>query len=172
MSPVAPIAHVIAIAAGVLGGFWLGGVVAPDLPSAEPGVSVEEEVRGSDGESLYRPGPLADAVAQTEEQLGAGAEVSNVTIEPASLRAAENEGTNLLPLDAMPVDAPSQMILGINKLRRQAGSTPVDFDDVSHFSWSPANPTDEEWYVLLDISTAGPPTEFAANREGMRVRSP
>lgn len=39
MSPVAPIAHLIAIAAGVIGGLWLGGLVAPDLPSAdtEPG---------------------------------------------------------------------------------------------------------------------------------------
>ena len=174
MSPVAPIAHLIAIAAGVLGGLLLGGAIAPDLPSAdtEPGVTVEDSLRGSDPESLFHPGPLAEAVAQTEEQLGAGAEVSNVTIEAGSFRAAENEGVNLLPLADMPVDAPERMIPGINERRRDAGGGPVGLDDVMHFSWSPANPTDSEWSVLLDVSTAGPPTQFEANRDGTRVRSP
>ena len=174
MSPVAPIAHLIGIAAGVLGGLWIGGWVAPDLPSAgtEPGVTVEESVRGSDPESLFHPGPLAVAVAQTEEQLGAGAEVSNVTIEPGTIRAAENEGVNLLPLADMPIDAPERMIAGINERRREAGGDPIDLDDVMYFSWSPANPTDIEWSVLLDVSTAGPPTQFEANRDGSRVRFP
>ena len=173
MSPVAPIAHLIAIAGGVLGGLWLGAWVAPDLPSAEPGVTVEESVRGSDAQSLFHPGPLADAVAQTEDQLGAGAEVSNVTIEPGNLRAAENEGVNLLPLADMPVDAPQRMLPGIEAAREKAGvSGPVTLDDVLHFGWSPANPTSSEWSVLLDVSTAGPPTQFTANRDGSKVTLP
>ncbi len=175
MTPVAPIAHLLGIAAGILGGFWIGGWVAPDLPSAEtePGVVVEEDsLEGSDPDSLFHPGPLAEAVTQTLDQLGAGAEVSSVTIEPGTLRAAENDGVNLLPLESMPTDAPERMIPGINERRRAAGSEPIDLDDVRYFSWSPANPTASEWYVLLDISTAGPPTEFEANREGTTVRSP
>jgi hypothetical protein len=175
VSPVAPIAHLIGIAVGVLGGFWLGGLIAPDLPSAdtEPGVTVEESVKGSDPESLFHPGPLADAVAQTEEQLGAGAEVSVVTIEPGSIHAAENEGVNLLPLSDMPVDAPERMLAGINQARAKANSSSdVTLDDVMYFTWAPANPTGSEWSVLLDVSTAGPPTEFVANRDGTRVSFP
>lgn len=175
MSPVAPIAHLIAIAGGVLGGLWVGGWVAPDLPSSgtEPGVTVEEGVRGSDAESLFHPVPLASAVAQTEEQLGAGAEVSSVTIEPGSLRAAENEGVNLLPLSEMPVGAPERMLAGINRAREAANSSAnVTLDDVLYFSWSPANPTSSEWSVLLDVSTAGPPTQFSANRDGSKVTPP
>jgi hypothetical protein len=175
MSPAAPIAHLLGIAAGVLGGLWVGGWVAPDLPSADtdPGVVVEEEVRGSDPDSLYRSGPLADAVTQTAEQFGAGAEVSVVTIEPNRLTAAENEGTNLLPLEDMPVDAPERMIDGVNDARAKANSsTDVTLDDVLSFTWSPANPTATEWSVLLDVSTAGPPTQFVANRDGTRVSLP
>lgn len=136
-------------------------------------MTVEEGVRGSDPESLFHPGPLAGAVAQTEEQLGAGAEVSNVTIEPGSLQAAENEGVNLLPLADMPVDAPERMLAGINRAREAANSSAdVTLDDVTYFSWSPANPTASEWSVLLDVSTAGPPTQFSANRDGSRVIPP
>lgn len=173
MSPVAPIAHLIAIAVGVFGGLWLGGVIAPDLPSAEtdPGVAAAEEVKGSDPDSLYRPGPLQEAVTQTLDQLGAGAEVSNVTIEPSRLHAAENEGVNLLPLEDMPVDAPERIVAGLERARRAAGGEgPVTLDDVMHFSWSPANPTHSEWYVLLDINTVGVPTEFSASRDGSGVR--
>jgi hypothetical protein len=173
MSPVAPIAHLIAIAAGVLGGLWIGGLIAPDLPSAEtePGVVAGEQAKGSDPDSLYRPGPLAEAVTQTLEQLGAGAEVSSVTIEPAALHAAENEGPNLLELESMPVDAPERIVAGLEAAREQAGvKGPVSLDDVKHFSWSPANPTASEWYVLLDVTTAGPPTEFSASRDGSKVR--
>jgi hypothetical protein len=172
MSPAPPIAHLLGIALGVFGGLWLGGVVAPDLPSAEtdPGVVAEEEVKGSDPESLYRPGPLQEAVTQTLDQLGAGAEVSVVTIEPSRLSAAENEGTNLLPLEDMPVDAPERIVAALEEARRAAGGEgPVTLDDVIHFSWTPANPTSSEWYVLLDVSTVGPPTEFTASRDGSRV---
>jgi hypothetical protein len=173
MSPVAPIAHLIAIVAGVLGGFWVAGWVAPDLPAGEtaPGVAAGEEVRGGDPDSLFRPGPLAEAIAQTEEQSPAGQEVSNVTIEPGTLRAAAASGPNVLPLSELPVDAPERILDGIRRARSEAGvEDPVDLDDVLHMSWSPANPTESEWSTLLDVSTAGPPTEFEASRDGSRVR--
>jgi hypothetical protein len=173
MSPVAPIAHLIAIAAGVLGGLWVAGWIAPDLPSAgtDPGVTTEDPIKGSAPESLYRPGPLAEAVAQTEEQFPAGQEVSSVTIEPTRFNAAAAEGANLLPLSALPVDAPERVLDGIRGARAEAGvDRPIDLDDVSHFSWSPANPTASEWSILLDVSTAGPPTQFEANRDGSEVR--
>ena len=176
MSPVAPIAHLIAIVIGVGGGLWLGGVIAPDLPSAEtePGVvASDDSVKGSDPDSLFRRGPLQEAVDQTLDQFAAGDEVTNVTIEPGSLRAARGKGTNTLPLEAMPVDAPERMLPGIEAARRKAGVTgEVTLDDVRYFSWSSANPTANEWQVLLDVSTAGPPTQFEANRDGTRVRLP
>jgi hypothetical protein len=173
MSPVAPVAHLIAIAAGVLGGLWVAAWVAPDLPTdeTEPGVVAAEAVKGSDPDSLFRAGPLAEAISQTEEQFPAGQEVSSVQIEPSSLRAARAEGTNTLPLDDLPVDAPERMLEGIR--RADAGvNDPIDLDDVLWFNWSPANPTASEWAVLLDVSTAGPPTEFQADRDGSRVSVP
>ena len=173
MSPVAPIAHLIAIAAGIFGGLWVAAWIAPDLPSAgtDPGVAVDGQVKGSDPDSLYRPAPLAEAIAQTEEQFPAGQEVSNVQIEPASLRAAAAQGANLLSLDDLPVDAPERILEGIRRARAGAGvDDPVEFDDVRYFSWSPANPTASEWSILLDVSTAGPPTQFVASRDGSAVR--
>jgi hypothetical protein len=93
-----------------------------------------------------------------------------VTIEPAALRAAENEGPNLLPLESMPVDAPERIVTGLERARAAAGvKGPVGLEDVRSFSWSPANPTGSEWYVLLDITTVGPPTEFSASRDGSRI---
>jgi len=175
MSPVAPLAHLLAIAAGLFGGLWLGGWVSPDLPDAgtDPGVAVGEGVKGGDPDSLFHPGPLSGAVAQTEEQFPAGQEVSNVQIEPGNLRAAPAEGANLLPLTDLPVDAPERMLDGIRAARAEAGGEgPIDLDDVKYFSWSPANPTANEWQVLLDINTAGVPTQFEANRDGTQVRVP
>jgi hypothetical protein len=173
MSPVAPIAHLIGFALGVFGGFWLGGVVAPDLPSAdtEPGVVVDEgQVTGAEPDSLYHAGPLAEAVTQTLDQLGAGAEVSSVKIEPSTLRAVDAEGAEGLPLESMPVEAPARMVTRIEDARAQAGvDGPISFNDFLSVTWTPGNPTASEWYILLDVSTAGPPTEFAASRDGTKV---
>jgi len=174
MSPVPPIAHLIAIAAGVLGGLWLGGAIAPDLPSAEtePGVAVSGEVPGSDPRSLFRPGPLQGAVTQTIDQLGAGAEVSSVSIEPSTLTATDAGGEGAAPLESMPVDAPERIVAGIDAAREDAGAKGrVTLDDFEELTWTPAKPTASEWYVLLEIATAGPPTEFTASRDGSRVRA-
>jgi hypothetical protein len=172
MNPVPPLVSLLAIAAGVWGGFALGAAATPELPddAIDPGVTVSETVRGGDPESLFLAGPLSAALDQTLEQFPAGETVSNVTIEPGQLRANAAEGPNVLPLEDLPVGAPETMIAGINELRKQAGTKPVTLDDVNHYSWSPANPTNVEWSVLLDITTAGPPTQFSANRDGTRVR--
>ncbi len=176
MSPVAPIAHLIAIAGGLFAALWIGGAIAPDLPSAEtePGVVVTEDgVTGSDPDSLYFPGPLSQAVTQTLDQLGPGAEVSSATIEPTTLSAADADGAERAPLASMPVDAPEEILFGIHTARQEAGvGGPFNPDDVLRFTWTPGNPTASEWYVLLDITTAGPPTEFTASRDGTRVRVP
>ena len=174
MNPVPPIAHLIAIGLGVFGGLWLGGVISPDLPSAdtEPGVVVDEgQVTGADPDSLYHAGPFAEAVTQTLEQLGAGAEVSSVKIEPTTLSASSNDGTEQAPLESLPVDAPARMVTRIEDARAKAGvEGPISFNDFLSLTWTPANPTASEWYVLLDVSTAGPPTEFSASRDGTKVR--
>ena len=174
MSPVAPIAHLLGIALGALGGLWLGGVISPDLPSAdtEPGVVVtDDQVKGDDPDSLFHPGPLQEAVTQTLDQLGSGAGVSRVLIEPATLRASSDGGTGEAPLESMPIDAPERIVGGVEAAREEAGvKGPLTLDDVRSFTWTPGNRDAEEWYVLLDINTAGPPTEFAASRDGTKVR--
>lgn len=45
MSPVAPIVHLLAIAAGIWGGFWIAERVAPDLPEARSGQPAETRSR-------------------------------------------------------------------------------------------------------------------------------
>lgn len=172
MSPIAPVAHLIGIALGVFGGFWLGGVVAPDLPSAEtePGVALDSGVEGADADSLYHPGPLQAAVTQTVDQLGPGAEVSSVTIEPTTLNATDAGDGETAPLESMPVEAPERIAAGLEAAREDAGVRgQVTLDDVKELTWTPANPTAGEWYVLLDIATIGPPTEFSASRDGSKV---
>jgi hypothetical protein len=174
MSPVAPIAHLIGIALAVFGGFWVGGVVTPDLPSAEtePGVVAAEgeDVTGAAAESLYHPAPLDAAVKQTIEQLGAGAEVSSVEITPATLNAAQAAGAETAPLESMPLDAPERIVAGVQEARERMGvKGAVGLDDVKAFRWTPGNPDASEWYVLLDVSTVGVPTEFSAARNGADV---
>lgn len=172
MNPVPPIVSLLAIAAGVFGGFALGAWATPELPDegTEPGVSIEEPVKGGDPDSLFHPGPLSEALSQTLEQFPAGETVSVVTVNPDSLIAGPADGPNVLPLEALPVEAPERIVDGINELREGTGAKAVTLDDVRYFSWSTANPTKNEWSVLLDITTAGPPTQFSANRDGSRVR--
>jgi hypothetical protein len=174
MSPIAPIAHLIGIALAVFVGFWLGGVVTPDLPSAgtEPGVvsAAADGVTGADPESLFHPAPLDAAVKQTIEQLGPGAEVSSAEITPTTLNAAQAGGEETLPLESMPLDAPERIVAGVQSAREQMGvKGAVGLDDVKTFRWTPGNPDSKEWYVLLDISTVGVPTEFSAARNGADV---
>ena len=94
MSPIPPLAHLLAIAAGVFGGLWLGGCVSPTCPTPGPtrASPSARASRADDPDSLFHAGPLAEAVAQTVEQFPAGEEVSNVQIEPGNLRAAPAEG--------------------------------------------------------------------------------
>jgi hypothetical protein len=171
---VTPIANLLGIALGVIGGFWLGGVVAPDLPSAEtePGVVVSDgEVRGDDPDSLFHPPPLDRAVKQTVEQLGPGAEVSKVTITPTQLTVENSDGAETEALESMPLDAPELMLPGIQAAREEMGvKGTLTLDDVAELTWTPGNPDGKEWYALLDIATAGPPTEFSAARNGADIK--
>jgi hypothetical protein len=174
VSPAAPIAHLVGIALGVFGGLWLGGVVAPDLPSAstEPGISIDDDVKGADAESLYHPAPLDGAVKQTIEQLGPGAEVSRVTIRPTTLTAESADAAETEPLESMPLDAPETMVAGVQAAREEIGvKGEITLDDFSELTWTPGNPDGREWYALLDITSAGPPTEFWASRNGAAVKA-
>ena len=175
MSPVTPIANLLGIALAIVGGFWLGGVVAPDLPSAdtEPGVVVSDErVKGGDPDSLFHPAPLDEAVKQTVEQLGPGAEVSRVVIGPSTLSAQNADGAETEPLESMPLDAPEQMVAGVQAARETMGvGGTITLDDFSELTWTPGNPDGREWHVLLDITTAGVPTEFSASRNGADVKA-
>ena len=172
MNPIPPLVSIVAIAAGVWGGFALGAAATPELPDAaiDPGVVSVESVSGDEPSSYFHPEPLSAALDQTLEQFPAGETVSNVHIEPSKLRANAVEGVNLLPLEDLPVDAPERIIVAVSELRVEMGATAVTLDDVKYFSWSPANPTKNEWSLLLDITTAGPPTQFSASRDGSRVR--
>ena len=173
MNPLPPLVSIIAIAAGVWGGLALGASATPELPdpAIDPGVVAEEPVSGDDPDSLFHAGPLSAALDQTLEQFPAAQTVSNVLIEPSELRANAVEGVNVLPLEDLPVDAPERIIVAVSELRVEQGAKPVTLDDAKYFSWSPANPTNSEWSVLLDITTAGPPTQFSASRDGSRVRT-
>jgi hypothetical protein len=172
--------HVAAIAAGLFGGLALAEAVAPDLPSDKTKPGVEQptgggsdgKVTGSSQQSYYHPGPLKDAIAQTEEQFGAGEQILSLTIEPDRVSANTSTGSNTIAPEDIPVNAPQKMINGINQARQKINPDypPVTLDDVKTFSFAAANPRDQSWYALLDILSAGPPTEFWGSFNGEHVR--
>jgi hypothetical protein len=157
MSPVSVISHVIAVALGVWGGWWLIERVSPDLPDpdTDPAVSAPAKLKGGDPDSLFRTGPLGDALEQLEGQMAAGHKIVSLNLTPESLDAETGSGGVALdPGDVRP-DAPELVRFEIAEQRSQ-----VSLDDVLYYELR-AGAGGPEWYVQLG-PRIDPPRTYVA----------
>jgi hypothetical protein len=161
VSPVSVISHLLAIALGVWGGFWLMGGIAPDLPDdeIEPGVEAPDAVKGGDSDSLLRAGPLAAALAQLDEQMAAGATIASLRLSPEGLQANSSGGGVELETSEIPPDAPERIVTAIARQRPE-----VSLDDVQYMELR-AGAQGPEWYVQLDLDI-DPPRTYVAPLDG------
>ena len=161
MSPVAPIATLLAIAAGLWGGFWVMAKVTPDLPESdtEPGVEAAAKVKGGDPDSLLRAGRLAGALVQLSDQFAAGEAIVSLRLEPGSLDAVGGSGGVDFEPEEIPPGAPERIVAEIAKQRPV-----VSLDDVTFMQLLPG-PDGPEWYVQLDLDI-DPPRTYLAPLDG------
>ena len=169
LNPIAAIAHLLAIAAGVWGGLWLMGKVTPDLPPADaaPGVAsaVEQQVAGDDATSLFRSIPLSAALDQLAEQQAAGTGFVRLHIEPGSLQA-ETSGADggFQPAD-VPPGALELIVAAAAAERPQVNLRKVRYADLVATAQGP------RWYVQLDSGDPSlpPPWTYGAPLSGEPV---
>jgi hypothetical protein len=165
-NPLPPLLGAVAFAGGLLGGLEVAHAVGPELPDGE----IEAPIAGDHPDSFFHAGPLRAELARHERELGSDQPIARVDIEPERVEVTTSENRARPTLGELPADAPARMIAGINRTREQLRhSTLVGLEDVRSFSWRTVRPPDSEWYVLLDIAAVGPPTRFAASRDGQRV---
>jgi hypothetical protein len=161
MSPVSVIAHLIAIALGAWGGWWLMDRAAPDLPDpdAEAAVEAAARVKGGDPDSLLRTGPLAQALDQLSEQVAAGEAVVSLRVMPGSLDAETGSAGADVAVDEISPNAPERIVGAI------AAERPgVTLDDVQFMELGPGEGA-PEWYVQLDVGI-DPPRTYVAPPDG------
>jgi hypothetical protein len=166
-NPVAVIAHLLAIAAGLYLGFVAMDAIAPDLPGDDvaPGVSsstVPRDVAGDDPDSLFRAAALAPALDQLEEQLPAGEGIVSLLIEPGGVSADTASADGLFELGDVSADTPSRMIGAIH---RQRGA--ITAHDIGSMELV-ATADGPQWYVQVDIflTDVDPPWTYGAPLEG------
>ena len=167
MSPVAPIAHLLAIAAGVWGGFWIMDRVTPNLPSEDerPGVAaaaVPGQIEGGDPGSLLRAARLAPALEQLDEQLAAGEGILRLRVEPGRLEVEDTDAEGAFEPDDVDAGAPERIVEAIGRQRPIVG-----LDDVRYMELV-ATADGPRWHVQL-VSTdprISPPWTYQAPLSG------
>lgn len=142
MSPLPPIAHLIAIAAGLWGGLWVMGAITPDLPGAEVEAGVvadDQAVPPDDSASLLREDNLEPALTQLAAQLGAGGEIVRLRIDPGRLRAEEGDGG----FDVTDVDpaAPERLVQMVAQERPKVTPAEIQYVELVQTKQGPV------WYV-------------------------
>jgi hypothetical protein len=175
-NPIAAIVHLIAIAAGLFGGWAFMGWAAPDLPAeeVEPGISAAapEAVSGGDPDSLFRASNLGPALDQLAEQVPAGNELISFELRPGEISAESGDGGIELDPEAISATAPEAIVPQIAAPRREAGGDPVpiDLDDVAFFQIVRGR-DGPRWYVQLDLDI-DPPRTAHASLDGTTVTVP
>jgi hypothetical protein len=161
MSPVSVIAHVLAVALGAWGGWWLIDRVSPDLPDPDAEAAVESaaQVKGGDPGSLLRTGPFAIALDQLADQVAAGDVVVSLRLTPGSLDSETGSGGADVEVDEIPPNAPERIVGAIAAQRPR-----VSLDDVEYMELR-SGPQGPEWYVQLDIDV-DPPRTYVAPLDG------
>jgi hypothetical protein len=168
LNPVAPIVHLLALAAGLFGGWQAMSAITPDLPGegTEPGVTAvasATQVAGDDPNSLLRAAPLTGALDQLDEQLAAGEGVVRLRIEPGQIDVESGSADGTFdPGDVDP--ATPERIAGRIHGQRAAVSGLADIQYMELV----ATDSGPEWYVQL-VSTnprIDPPWTYGAPLEG------
>jgi hypothetical protein len=163
VSPLPPIAHIVAIVAGVWGGLTVMGAIAPDLPGADvqPGVTAEAAPQsGDDPDSLLAEDNLDPALTQLADQLGTTSDLVRLRITPSQLDATEGEGG--FDVDAVDPTAPQRLVEMISEERPKVRG----LEDVQYMELVEAK-QGAEWYVQL-VSTRDdlpPPWTYGAPQD-------
>ena len=154
MSPLPPIIHLLAIAAGAWLGLTTMDRVAPDLPSQEPGVAEagpRQITAADDPESFLQPGPFSTALSQIVAQLGADEEVVRirVTFDQLSVDTTDDSDAGV-GSDELSHSAPSLLAYAVGEARRGPGGetdvdAPEDFRSVEFH----ATPAGGVWTAVL-----------------------
>jgi hypothetical protein len=171
-NPVALIVHLLALAAGLLGGWQAMSAITPDLPGegTEPGVSAvasATQVAGDDPNSLLRAAPLAGALEQLDEQLTAGEGIVRLRIEPGQVdvESASTDGA-FEPTEVDPA-TPERIVERIQAQRAEVrGLGDIQYMELVATDQGP------EWYVQL-VSTnpkINPPWSYGAPLSGAPLR--
>ena len=101
MSPLPPILHLAAAALGAWAALTLGAKVAPDLPTAEPGV-----IEAQQGQSLLAPGSFGIAMSQVEDQLGADETIVSLRATPRRVDVNSTGSGGGVSIDEVSSSAP------------------------------------------------------------------
>lgn len=164
MSPLPPILHLVALAAGLFGGLSLISWIAPDLPSGDPGVveTGEGQVVGpGDSDSLLMAGNFATALVQVRDQLGSGQKVSSLRVTPGEFSVeASEEG---IDIDELATSAPYLIAYQIGEEREDVQG-PQDLREV-RMRATPAGPS---WQATLR-DRLPPPLVYEATIPGPTV---
>jgi hypothetical protein len=164
-NPTAVLVHLIAIALGVYLGWTLMEAISPELPdSVEPGVTSTAEIPGDAAESLFRSPNLQPALAQVEDQLGAGEGLVRLHLEPGTIETEARTGDGLFQPSDVPVDAPVMLTHTIDSER---GGSPIGLGEISYMELV-ATERGPRWYVQLDIDKdiGPPPWSYGAPLDG------
>ena len=167
MNPVAVIAHLLALVAGVWGGFWLMGKIAPDLPGPDVAAGLTatapEEITGSSEDSLFRQTPLFWAMQRLADQLGAGEQIVYLQVYPGELESETRDAQDgLIDPDDVVASAPEWIVTQIAEERPR-----ITLDKVRYMGLI-ATPDGPRWYVELvrtDPEITAPWT-YTADAEG------
>jgi len=170
-NPVPAIVHLLAIAAGLLLGLWAMDAIAPDLPpaDAEAGLIAPAEtgqVRADDVNSLFRAGPLAEALDALDEQLGSSGALIRVHVEPGRLTTETSSSARGFELEALDLAAPERIIELIAAERPEVRG----LEDAVFFDFRVNAGERPGWYVQL-ASAIAPPRTYVAPPDGSRVRA-
>jgi hypothetical protein len=162
--------HVLGIAIGLYVGWQVMDELAPDLPTADPGVASSTEpkaVAPGDADSLFKPANLAGALQGLDDQLAPDQGLLRLKITPGALESQPlSKGVTgyFEPSDISPA-TPQVIIEQVTARRPQ-----VTIDDVGYMELV-ATAQGPRWYVQLDTSVTdvSPPWTYGAPLSGTPI---
>ena len=162
------IVHVLAIAAGLLAGWFVMDRITPDFPTEDPGVessSAPRSVAGNDPDSLFLANNFSQGIGQVEDQLAAGQSVTALHLTPGSISIDTTGSDRGFDLADVPVTAPASIAQALHRTREQ-----VTLGDIGSMDLITTR-TGPTWYVKLDLARtdAGPPFNYTAPLSGVSV---